>query len=253
MAIVSKAATHARCLFSTSPTQTFALVLAFNRESNMLRFLVFHPGGLTASEGYNIAERDGLKEIARLFLTLASWHSAGEAGAITCYSDNTYLLPADQEGTCYVSAAVDGALSRPHCTRDRRTFVYRLRLPANVPQVVQEPLSGMAFKPLVESGGSFGRPAGFLKKQLTPPGPFKSEPIRPAGRSGRPRSRSLTPPRPTNTPGEKWGPVTEERSLGLSRSEAGPTARGAPMTVSLPITQERRVVGISPIGDLGAS
>jgi len=137
--MVLQAATRARRLFSASPMQTFALVLAFNRESNTLRLLVFHPGGLTASEEYDITGHDGLKEITRLFLTLVSWRTAREAGAITCCSGDTYLLPAGQEGTGYVSAVVEGTLYRPHCIRGRRTFVSRLRLPANVPQVVPEP------------------------------------------------------------------------------------------------------------------
>ena len=153
-AMVSQAATYARCLFGASPTRTFALILAFNRDSNVLRFLVFHPGGLTASEEYNITQRDGLKEITRLFLTLVSWRTAGDAGAVTCYSDNAYLLPADREGSRYVSAIIEGTLSRPHCIRGRRTFVHRLRLSTNVPRVAPEPLRGRVLEPLVGSGGS---------------------------------------------------------------------------------------------------
>lgn len=152
--MVSRAATYARYVFSASPMQTFALVLAFNRESNMLRFLAFHPGGLTASEEYNLTECDGLKEIMRLFLTLVSWHTAGDAGVVTCCNDNAYLLPADREGTRYVYATIEDTLSRPHCIRGRRTFVHCLRHSANVPQVVREPLMGRVPEPLVKSGGS---------------------------------------------------------------------------------------------------
>ena len=106
--MVAQAATYARCMFGASPMRTFALVLAFNHNSNTLRFLVFHRGGLTASDGCHTAERDGLKEIARLFLTLALWRTAEEAGAVGCCSYGTYLLPADKECEMHVSAAVPG-------------------------------------------------------------------------------------------------------------------------------------------------
>ena len=70
--MTSQAATYARCLFSASPTITLALVLAFNQGINALRFLVFHHGGLTASKELNITKSDGLKDVARIFLTLAT-------------------------------------------------------------------------------------------------------------------------------------------------------------------------------------
>ena len=129
--MISQAATYARCLFSASPMRVFVLVLAFNHESNVLQFLVFHRGGLTASGEYDITKTDGLTEVARLFLTLTSWGTAKDAGVITCCSENIYLLPGDQEGTRYVRAATEATLSRFHCVRGRATRVSRLRLPTN--------------------------------------------------------------------------------------------------------------------------
>ena len=100
--MVAQAATYARCLFGASPMRTFALVLAFNHSSNALRFLVFHRGGLTASNECHTAKPKGLEGIARLFLTLALWRTAEEAGAVGCCNDETYLLPADKKArrTC---------------------------------------------------------------------------------------------------------------------------------------------------------
>jgi len=162
--MVSQAATYARCVFGASPVQTFALILAFNHDNSLLRFLVFHPGGLTASDEYNVTKRDGLKEITRLLLTLVSWHTAGDAGAIMCCNDTAYFLPADQEGEGNVSAIIEGTLSRPHCIRGRRTFVHRLHLSTNVTQVALESLRGRVPEPLVGSGGSFRYSAGSLVK-----------------------------------------------------------------------------------------
>ena len=138
--MVSQAATHARSLFSANPMRTFALVLAFNQEQNTLRFLVFHHGDLTASEECDITTRGGLKEVARLFLTLASWGTAEEAGFVTCCNHTKYLLPGDQDGTSHVSAEVEGVISRHLCARGRMTFVSRLRLPARVYPAASKPL-----------------------------------------------------------------------------------------------------------------
>ena len=147
--MVSQAATYARCLFSASPMRIFVLVLAFNQESNMLRFLVFHRGGLTASEEHDITRPYGLQEIARLFLTLASWSTAQDAGVITCYSENVYLLPGNKEGASCVCATADGILSRSLCVRGRTTYVSRLRLPTNtIPVALKSPGKKLP-KPLV--------------------------------------------------------------------------------------------------------
>ena len=165
--MVSQAATYARCLFGARPMRTFALVLAFNQKSSTLRFLVFHRGGLTASEEYDITRQDGLKEVTRFFLTLASWCTAEEAGVITCYSSTTYLLPKDEKGTSHVLAEVEDVLSWYHCIRGRMTFVSRLRLPGSVHPVVLEPLRRVP-EPLVELGGlPLRRSARLLEEKST--------------------------------------------------------------------------------------
>jgi hypothetical protein len=125
--MISQAATYARCLFSASPTRTSVLVLAFNGESNALRFLTYHRGGLTTSEEYDITKRDGLKEMARLFLTLALWGTAEEAGVVTCYKENVHLLP----------DATECILFRFLCVRGRATRVSH-HLPTNISPVISE-------------------------------------------------------------------------------------------------------------------
>lgn len=116
--MVSQATTYTRRSFSANPMRTFALVLAFNQEENTPR--LFHHGDLTASGECDITEQDDLKEVVRLFLTLASWGMAEEAGVFTCYSDTIYLLPEDQEGTSHVSAEVEDILSWYLCIRGVR-------------------------------------------------------------------------------------------------------------------------------------
>jgi len=80
--IVVQTSAYARGLFSAGRPRLFALVLAFNQDKRERRFLVFHRGGLTASELCNIEEPDGLKEIACIFLTMASWSTPEHAGFV---------------------------------------------------------------------------------------------------------------------------------------------------------------------------
>jgi len=189
--LVSQAATYARCLFSANPMRTFALVLAFNQDKNALRFLVFHHGGLTASEECDITKRDGLKEVARLFLTLASWSTAQEAGFITCCSRTTYLLPGDQEGMKPVPAEVGDILSWYHCVRGRMTFVARLRLPTSVPSATSRPFRTVP-EPLVELGSlPPRRSARLLEMESTSADPAKGSSVQHTGRSKGGKSQGL--------------------------------------------------------------
>ena len=204
--MTSQAATYARCLFSANPTITFALVLAFNQGTNALRFLVFHHGGLTASKECNITKRDGLKDAARLFLTLTSWRTPGEAGIITCYNDTTYLLPGDKEGTRHVSAEVNHTLSRYICVRGRATFVSSLRLPGSSPRTDPEPASGKISEPLVDSDGPMLRCSGSQKKPQSTSGHAQDHALR-VSRSRAREARIITPV--TSTTALRGDPTTE--------------------------------------------
>ena len=195
--MTSQAATYARCLFSANPTITFALVLAFNHGTNALRFLVFHHGGLTASRECNITKRDGLKDAARLFLTLTSWRTPGEAGIITCYNDTTYLLPGDKEGTRHVSAEVNHTLSRYLCIRGRTTFVSSLRLPGTAPRTDPDLPTGRISEPLVDLGGPTLRRSGRLKEKNSTSGHTQDDALPRTSRSRARGSRSITPATPT--------------------------------------------------------
>ena len=178
-AMVAQAATYARCLFAASPMRTFVLALGFNHESNMLRLLAFHRGGLTASEEYDITKPDGLKEIARLFLTLASWGTAEEAGVITCCSENVYSLPANEEGTEHVWAVAEGILSRSVCVRGRTTYVSRVRLQTDTAPATPAPLGKKLPKPLVELSSPLRRSMR-IEQRTEPPSPVQSDPVLPA-------------------------------------------------------------------------
>ena len=205
--LVSQAATYARCLFGADPMRIFALVLGFNQERNTLRFLVFHHGGLVASEECNITEHAGLKEATRLFLTLASWGTAEEAGFITCCSDTTYLLPRDQEGTSHVSTAVEHVLFWSLCIRGRMTLVSRLRLPTSDSPAASKPLSTAPTAPVVLGSFPFRRSARLHEKGSGSSNRAEGGHIQHVGRSGGSGgsgSRGLVPSRSVT-------PLTMER------------------------------------------
>ena len=89
---------HATC---SVWTQCEYLLLSWHSTKKpMFQFLVFHHGGLTALFEYNITKDDGLKEIVCLFIMLAMWCMAEDAGFVTFCNNTTYLLPGDQNGRC---------------------------------------------------------------------------------------------------------------------------------------------------------
>jgi len=130
---VSQATCSARRLFGTSQVRPFVLVLAFNQDSKALRFLIFHHGGITASEPCNITEPGGLKEVVWIFRALAFWSTPVGTGFIPSFAGTKYTLPADRLGKAYRLAAVDDVLSRSLRVRGRMTLVSRLHLLQNYP------------------------------------------------------------------------------------------------------------------------
>ena len=85
--MINQAATYARCLFSASPSRHFVVALGFRHTSAQLRFLVFHRGGLAASHELSVYNKDHQKGILRIFLSILSWKSAGDAGFLEFCND----------------------------------------------------------------------------------------------------------------------------------------------------------------------
>jgi len=78
--LVSQVATYARCLINAIPLRQFSLVIGYNHVSKQLRFLVFHAGGLTSSPPLKPYDSQDHRAILRLFLSLLTWKSIGDAG-----------------------------------------------------------------------------------------------------------------------------------------------------------------------------
>jgi hypothetical protein len=78
--LVSQVATYARCLTNAVPLRQFSLVIGYNHVTTELRFLVFHAGGLTSSPPLKPNDPQDHRDILRLFLSLLTWKSPGDAG-----------------------------------------------------------------------------------------------------------------------------------------------------------------------------
>ena len=215
--MVSQAATYARSLFGADPLRVFALVLGFDHNNNTLRFLVFHRGGLTASDPYNITEADKLEEVARLLLTLTSWSTAAEAGFTTCCNETTFLLPADNEGTDHVRATVESILFQSLCVRGRMTHVFLLLLPPKAPPADSATPEEKQPKPPVQVTLGLRRSERLTKKEQEP------------------------------TPGEKAKPIVEEQKLEPPTAIFGPKTRGSTKVNFLPRVPEQTGGGHSSI------
>ena len=167
--LICQAATYARAKFSERPMQMFTIVLAFNHQSNEFRLLVFHRGGLAASQQEDIGvkgDSKGLEGFARLFLTLALWTTAEETGIVPCGDGTTYLLPADKEGETHVACTVKGIIFRSLCVRGRMTHILTLNPPkAEGSQPRKEPES---MKPDVEVRQPLERTQMFTGKGTKP-------------------------------------------------------------------------------------
>jgi hypothetical protein len=99
--LLASAFIHAESLYSVSPLRQFALVLGYQHSSQRLHFFVFHSGGVTISEPLYIRTRSGKKEILRLFLSILTWETMGDAGIPAWFKGDKMQLPrfpGDEEG-----------------------------------------------------------------------------------------------------------------------------------------------------------
>ena len=135
--LVAQAATHARCLFSASPSRQFALTLGFQRSKTELRFLVFHRGGLTASKPLSVQDKKGQQDILRIFLSILRWQSPNDAGFLDFSNDIDMFLPLRENEETGVVARVSEVLHDHLCVLGRASRV--LLMEYVPPEKAQEP------------------------------------------------------------------------------------------------------------------
>ena len=127
--IVHQSATYARCLFNTSPSRQFAMVLGFRHCNGEFRFLVFHRGGLTGSQPLSVKNEHGQKDILRVLLSVLSWRSAEDAGFPGFCNDFEMSLLRRKDDKDGVTARVTEVLHDGLCVQGRASRVLLMTYP----------------------------------------------------------------------------------------------------------------------------
>ncbi|KAJ3515946.1 hypothetical protein NLJ89_g1437 [Agrocybe chaxingu] len=210
--MVAQAATYARCLFSASPSRIFSLVLCFNQRKKALRFVIFHRGGLTASLPLDLDTQEGREGALELFLSIACWTSATDAGFNPSCNDLEYMIPLNSAGTEGVRATITANLYEAICVRGSSTKVSRvvvMDVPTPPPEVPPETtLQGapslqayttapLRRSPRLQSSSQSKKPISEQTKK--PPSNQIKRPI--SERTGKPPSKIVTQAKPTTAEG----------------------------------------------------
>ena len=93
--MVRQAGTYARCLFMASPLRKFALVLGYEYDTQEIRILVFHHGGLTSSKPLKLNAND-IEDLLHIFLAILSWKTVVDAGLPLWCNDSSMILPGEK-------------------------------------------------------------------------------------------------------------------------------------------------------------
>ena len=93
--LVRQAGTYARCLFMASPLRKFALVLGYEYDTQEIRILVFHHGGLTSSKPLKLNAND-IEDLLHIFLAILSWKTVVDAGLPLWCNDSSMILPGEK-------------------------------------------------------------------------------------------------------------------------------------------------------------
>ncbi|KAF5361353.1 hypothetical protein D9757_012323 [Collybiopsis confluens] len=139
--LVAQAATYARALFSANPLRQFALVIGYNHKEHVMRFLVFHRGGLTASQPLKLESKQGQEDLILLLSSILTWKSLADAGFPAWCNENQVHLPAIYPHP----VSVHRVLHHSFCVRGRAPRVYYLKIPypadpTSVAKVARAPL-----------------------------------------------------------------------------------------------------------------
>ncbi|KAF5367893.1 hypothetical protein D9757_011247 [Collybiopsis confluens] len=123
--LVAQAGTYARALFSANPLRQFVLVLGYNHAQSMMRFLVFHRGGLTASTPLLLRTEAGQNEFILLLSAILTWKTPQDAGFPAWCNENQIFLPKIHDSPINIARI----LHHTSCVRGRAPRVYHLRIP----------------------------------------------------------------------------------------------------------------------------
>ncbi|KAG6851820.1 hypothetical protein C0991_005738, partial [Blastosporella zonata] len=124
--IIEQSAIYARAQWSGAAHRAFSLVIGVHHKENKLRFLIFHSGGLTASQPLSLKDETGRSLIQKILFSIYSWQGPEDAGFPSFTDGCSFHLGCDKKSSSVwkVERIYHHALS----VRGRKTWVARLAL-----------------------------------------------------------------------------------------------------------------------------
>ncbi|KAF9040340.1 hypothetical protein BDP27DRAFT_1347462 [Rhodocollybia butyracea] len=148
--LVLQAGTYARSLFSAAPLRQYALVLGYNQKDRDFRFLVFHRGGLTASNPLKLKDANDQEDFVRLFMSIFTWKDRGDAGLPGWCNENQAYLPGRGDVEHFL-VNIERLLHRSTCVRGRSPRVWGFKIPDMMKKVPQVPPTMTPLIPITQT------------------------------------------------------------------------------------------------------
>ncbi|KAH8795200.1 hypothetical protein DL96DRAFT_1723412 [Flagelloscypha sp. PMI_526] len=117
--LLRKCTSYARAGRSAAPERLWRIVFSFDQDANLFRFLIFHNGGLSASQAMNLKEVEGRKQVQQMLFAMILWQDAEDAG-YPCFTNGSEMaLPGN------IFATIQETLWYSTSTCGRGTHVLR--------------------------------------------------------------------------------------------------------------------------------
>ena len=123
--LVVQAAIHARAIGSISPMCAFTVAFAYNNATCEFRVLIFHSGGLTASERLDLRNQNARKSLHKMLFCMMLWQDAEDAG-FPCFTDGENFKIPRKDGEC-ADYKLEKTLHQSTSLRGARTWVSQIR------------------------------------------------------------------------------------------------------------------------------
>ncbi|KAJ4483014.1 hypothetical protein C8J55DRAFT_559832 [Lentinula edodes] len=127
--MIWQSATYGRAEMATIPLRAFSLVIAFNSKSQMLRFLIFHHGGISATKELSVKDQLSCKDICLVMLSILLWQSPTDAGIPPFTNGINFLLPplVDRDESKGGHGEITNVLHHALSVRGRSTWIASIK------------------------------------------------------------------------------------------------------------------------------
>ncbi|KAJ6567307.1 hypothetical protein DFH09DRAFT_457170 [Mycena vulgaris] len=126
-ALCRRATTYARAMSAAVPLRSFSLVLGVNHTTKELRFLIFHPGGLTSHRPLSFEQDEDRATMQRIFFAISLWQTPEHAGYPHFTDGSSIMLPSSKMADKTIRMWIEELMYHAVTVRGRNTAVYLLR------------------------------------------------------------------------------------------------------------------------------